>query len=149
MVRCLTFSCRGVEQRQLNVRQRTVYNKAARRRQHNLKIYWTIQCSRMLQYSIIKKYLDFDWLLVYLPMLFKLYGLYSMDREIGMSMRNDYIRIMKAVPRHWRGEYQDKMLGLQILVLKKRRIHRTENRLPRGFTNCSCKGNVKVVPVFN
>jgi hypothetical protein len=42
-----------VEQQQLNVRQRTIYNKAARRRQHNLKTYWTIQCSRMLKYSII------------------------------------------------------------------------------------------------
>jgi hypothetical protein len=36
-----------------NVRQRTIYNKAARRRQHNLKTYWAMQCSRMLKYSII------------------------------------------------------------------------------------------------
>jgi hypothetical protein len=38
--------------RQPNVRQWTIYNKAARRRQHNLKTYWTIHCSRMLKYSI-------------------------------------------------------------------------------------------------
>jgi hypothetical protein len=31
----------SVEQRQLNVRQWTIYNKAARRRQHNLKTYCT------------------------------------------------------------------------------------------------------------
>jgi hypothetical protein len=35
------------------VRQWNIYNKAARRRQHNLKTYWTIQCSRMLKYNII------------------------------------------------------------------------------------------------
>jgi hypothetical protein len=35
------------------VRQWTIYNKVAHRRQHNLKTYWTIQCSRMLKYSII------------------------------------------------------------------------------------------------
>jgi hypothetical protein len=29
------------------------YNKAARRRQHSLKTYWTIQCSRMLKYNIV------------------------------------------------------------------------------------------------
>jgi hypothetical protein len=40
-----------------NVRQRTIYNKAARRRRHNLKTYWTMQCSRMLQYSIINPYM--------------------------------------------------------------------------------------------
>jgi hypothetical protein len=32
---------------------KTIYNKAARRRQHNLKSYWTIQCSRMLKYNIM------------------------------------------------------------------------------------------------
>jgi hypothetical protein len=32
---------------------KTIYNKAARRRQLNLKTYWTIQCNRMLQYNII------------------------------------------------------------------------------------------------
>jgi hypothetical protein len=36
----------------LNVKQWTIYNKAALRRQHNLKTYWTLQCSRMLKYSI-------------------------------------------------------------------------------------------------
>jgi hypothetical protein len=43
------------KQWQLNVRQWNIYNKAARRRQHNLKTYWTIQCSRMLKYSTIYK----------------------------------------------------------------------------------------------
>jgi hypothetical protein len=32
---------------------KTIYNIAARRRQLNLKTYWTIQCSRMLKYNII------------------------------------------------------------------------------------------------
>jgi hypothetical protein len=32
---------------------KTIYNKAARRRQPNLKRYWTIQCNRMLQYNIM------------------------------------------------------------------------------------------------
>jgi hypothetical protein len=39
MVHCLTFSCSSVEQQQLNVRQWTIYNNAACRRQHNLKTY--------------------------------------------------------------------------------------------------------------
>jgi hypothetical protein len=43
----------SVEQLQLNVRQWIIYNKAARRRQHKLKTYWTIQCSRMLKYNVI------------------------------------------------------------------------------------------------
>jgi hypothetical protein len=34
---------------------KTIYNKAARRRQLNLKTYWTIQCSRMLKYNITDK----------------------------------------------------------------------------------------------
>jgi hypothetical protein len=45
--------CVAVEQRQLNVRQWTVYNKAARRRQHNLKTYWIIQCSGMLKNIVL------------------------------------------------------------------------------------------------
>jgi hypothetical protein len=36
----------NVEQRQLNVRQLTTYNKAARRRQHNLKTYWISKISQ-------------------------------------------------------------------------------------------------------
>jgi hypothetical protein len=33
-------------------KRKTIYYKAARRRQLNLKTYWTIQCSRMLKYNI-------------------------------------------------------------------------------------------------
>jgi hypothetical protein len=33
-------------------KRKTIYNKAARRRQLNLKSYWTIQCNRMLKYNI-------------------------------------------------------------------------------------------------
>jgi hypothetical protein len=40
----------SVEQRQLNVRQRTIYNKAARRRQHNLKTYYNV-----FAYSVNRK----------------------------------------------------------------------------------------------
>jgi hypothetical protein len=36
-------------------KRKTIYNKAARRRQLNLKSYWTIQCNRMLTYNIPKK----------------------------------------------------------------------------------------------
>jgi hypothetical protein len=32
--------------------RKTIYNKAARRRQLNLKSYWTIQCNRILTYNI-------------------------------------------------------------------------------------------------
>jgi hypothetical protein len=34
-------------------KRKTIYNKAARRRQLNLKSYWTIRCSRMLKYNIM------------------------------------------------------------------------------------------------
>jgi hypothetical protein len=34
-------------------KRKTIYKKAARRRQLNLKSYWTIQCNRMLTYSIM------------------------------------------------------------------------------------------------
>jgi hypothetical protein len=37
----------------VTAKRKTIYNKAARRRQHNLKTYWTIQCSRMLKYNIV------------------------------------------------------------------------------------------------
>jgi hypothetical protein len=40
-------------------KHKTIYNKAARRRQLNLKSYWTIQCNRMLKYNIMK------WIVVY------------------------------------------------------------------------------------
>jgi hypothetical protein len=33
-------------------KRKIIYNKAARRRQLNLKSYWTIQCNRMLKYNI-------------------------------------------------------------------------------------------------
>jgi hypothetical protein len=36
----------------IDKKRKTIYNKAARRRQLNLKSYWTIQCSRMLKYNI-------------------------------------------------------------------------------------------------
>jgi hypothetical protein len=32
-------------------KRKTIYNKAARRQQLNLKTYWTIECSRMLKYN--------------------------------------------------------------------------------------------------
>jgi hypothetical protein len=35
------------------------YNKAARRRQLNLKTYWTIQCRRMLKYNIVSNVVMF------------------------------------------------------------------------------------------
>jgi hypothetical protein len=41
--------------RTATTKRKTIYNKAARRRQHNLKTYWTIQCRRMLKYNIINK----------------------------------------------------------------------------------------------
>jgi hypothetical protein len=39
-------------------KRKTIYNKAARRRQLNLKTYWTVQCSRMLKYNIKIKFTE-------------------------------------------------------------------------------------------
>jgi hypothetical protein len=39
---------------QQRTKRKTIYNKAARRRQLNLKTYWTIQSNRMLKYNIMK-----------------------------------------------------------------------------------------------
>jgi hypothetical protein len=50
----LTFSCRCST---LHVSAyMAIYNKAAHRRQHNLKTYWSKQCSRMLKYNIVYIY---------------------------------------------------------------------------------------------
>jgi hypothetical protein len=38
-------------------KRKTIYNKAARRRQLHLKRFWTIQCNRMLKYNIYNIYL--------------------------------------------------------------------------------------------
>jgi hypothetical protein len=85
-------------------KRKTIYNKAARRRQLNLKSYWTIQCNRMLKYNI-----PLYWL-VHLLNLFKYGGVALFcqipDWDIKIEQSSSLKFLVKQIGRlqqNWRG----------------------------------------------
>jgi hypothetical protein len=80
-------------------KRKTIYNKAARRRQLNLKGYWTIQCNRMLKYNIMNSSGHFPSSCL-LRMISRTVMVVVKHRAVLIS---SYSTVCTVAPVHWRG----------------------------------------------